>query len=62
MVSKHEVCKFGVILTAATPRFEQRFDADLKEDRVLKAEHDGGQKLGFKRRHKLYTDPSTFIS
>lgn len=31
VVCKH-VCKLGEVLTAATPRLEQRFDADLKED------------------------------
>lgn len=35
------------VLTAATPRLEQRFDADLKEDRILQAQHGDSQKLGF---------------
>lgn len=62
MVCKHVVCKNGKILTAATPRLEQRFDADLKEDRILQAQHGGSQKLGFTRRYKFYTAPVTFIS
>lgn len=61
MVCKHE-CELGEVLTAATPRLEQRFDADLKEDRILQAQHDGSQKLGFTRRHKFYRAPVTFIS
>lgn len=44
MVCKHE-CKLGKVLTAATPRFQQRFDADLKEDRILQAQHGGSQKV-----------------
>lgn len=50
MVCKH-VCKPGRVLTAATPGLEQRLDADLKEDRILQAQHDDCQKLGFKKRH-----------
>lgn len=40
VVCKH-VCKLDNVLTAATPRLEQRFDADLKEDRILQAQHGG---------------------
>ena len=61
VVCKH-VCKLGEVLTAATPRLEQRFDADLKEDRILQAQHGGSRKLSFTRRHKYYTAPVTFIS
>lgn len=61
MVCKHE-CKLGKVLTAATPRLEQRFDADLKEDRILQTQHGGSQKLGFTRRHKFYRASVTFIS
>lgn len=43
MVCKHE-SKLGEVLTAATPRLEQRFDADLKEDRILQAQHGGSRK------------------
>lgn len=46
MVCKQE-SELGKVLTAATPRFEQRFDADLKEDRILQVQHGGSQKLGF---------------
>lgn len=48
MVYKHEF-KLDEVLTAATPGLEQRFDADLKEERVLQAQHGGSQKLGFTR-------------
>lgn len=61
MVCKH-LCKLGKILTAATPRLEERFDADLKEDRILQAQHGSSQKLSFPRRHKFYRFPFTFIS
>lgn len=61
MVCKH-ACKLGKVLTAATPRLEQRFDADLKEDRILQAQHGGSPKLGFTPRHKFYRVPVTFIS
>lgn len=40
VVCKH-VCELGEVLTAAAPRLEQRFDADLKEDRILQAQHGG---------------------
>lgn len=46
MVCKHDL-ELGEVLTAATPRLEQRFDADLKEDRILQAQHGGSQKLDF---------------
>lgn len=52
MVCKHEL-ELGEVLTAATPRLEQRFDADLKEDRILQAQHGGSQKLGFTRGNKF---------
>lgn len=61
MVCKH-VCELGRVLTAATPRLEERFDADLKEDRILQAQHGGSQKLSFTRRHKVYRVPVTCIS
>lgn len=46
MVCKHDL-ELSEVLTAATPRLEQRFDADLKEDRILQAQHGGSQKLDF---------------
>lgn len=46
MVCKHDGA-LGEVLTAAAPGLEQGFDADLKEDRVLQAQHGGSQKLGF---------------
>lgn len=49
MVCKHD-WELGEVLTAAAPGLEQRFDADLKEDRVLQAQHGGSQKLGFTTR------------
>lgn len=44
MVCKHE-CKLAKVLTVATPRLEQRFDADFKEDRILQAQHGGSPKF-----------------
>lgn len=61
MVCKQE-SELGEVLTAATPRFEQRFDADLKEDRILQVQHGGSQKLGFTGGGKLYMAPFTSIS
>lgn len=40
VVCKH-VWKLDTVLTAAAPGLEQRFDADLKEDRILQAQHGG---------------------
>lgn len=42
-----------VVLTAAAPRLQQRFDADLKEDRVLQAQH-CCYKVGLQWRHKFH--------
>lgn len=61
MVCKH-VCRLGKVLTAATPRLEERFDADLKEDRILQAQHGGSQKLSFTERRNVYWVPVTLIS
>jgi len=41
----------SVLLTVPTPGLEQRFDADLKEHRILQTQHDATRGLWVKRRH-----------
>ena len=59
MVCKH-ASKLGRVLTAATPRLEEGFDADLKENRILQAQHGGSSKLRLTR-HDVYRVPVTSI-
>lgn len=49
--------KLRWVLTAAAPGLEQRFDADLKEDRILQAQHDAARCWVLLRRQPIFTGP-----